>query len=79
MRLAGTLGSKNRINKDTELFNKTSEFAAWSNPASAACLDVPGKQPQAEFDLGAWTERQLRFMEAENHLARRRTVSMIVF
>jgi hypothetical protein len=68
-----------KSNKDTPLFKKTTGFAAWSNPASTTCLDLPGEQPQAEFDPAAWTERQLRFLEAENHLARRRTVTMIVY
>jgi hypothetical protein len=55
-----------------------SEFAASSNPTSAERLAVSCNQPHAEFELSDWTERQLRFLEAENHLARRRTITMIV-
>jgi hypothetical protein len=65
--------------RKSDLFNKTTELPAWSNPASSACPGISREQTQADFNLGDWTERQLRFLEAENHLARRRTVTMIVF
>jgi hypothetical protein len=42
-------------------------------------LSITHKLPQPTFDLGAWTERQLRILEMENELAQRRTQNMIVY